>query len=50
MPTLEVDAETLERLDELRVDDESYEEIINELVNIYHAEELTLSYAGDHLE
>lgn len=47
MPSIEVDKETLERLDGLRVEDESYEELINELINIYQAEELTLFHAGD---
>lgn len=47
MPTIDVDEETIERLDSLRVEDESYEEIINELINIYQAEELTLFRAGD---
>jgi predicted CopG family antitoxin len=47
MPTLEVDEETVERLDGLRVEDESYQEIINELINIYQAEELTLFHGGD---
>lgn len=47
MPKIHVDAETVERLDRLRVEDESYDEIINELINIYQAEELTLFRAGD---
>jgi len=47
MPTIEVDTETVERLDSLRIEDESYEEIITELINIYEAEELTLFRAGD---
>jgi predicted CopG family antitoxin len=47
MPTVELDEETIERLDALRVEEESYEEIINELINIYEAEELTLFRAGD---
>jgi predicted CopG family antitoxin len=47
MPTVEVDEETLERLDGLRVEDESYDELITELINIYEAEELTLFRAGD---
>ena len=42
MPTVELDEETIERLDRLRVEDESYDEIITELINIYEAEELTL--------
>ena len=46
MPTVELDEETIERLDSLRVDDESYDEIVNELINIYEAEELTLFHSG----
>jgi len=42
MPSVELDEETVERLDALRVEDESYDEIVTELVNIYEAEELTL--------
>ena len=42
MPTIELSEETIERLDRLRVEDESREEVINELISIYEAEELTL--------
>lgn len=42
MPAIDVDEETVERLDSLQIDDESYDEIINELINIYEAEELML--------
>jgi hypothetical protein len=49
MPTVELSEETLERLDDLRIDDESYDEVVTELINIYEAEELTLSYAGDSI-
>lgn len=49
MPTveLEVEEETVERLDALRVDDESYDEVITELINIYEASEYTMFHAGD---
>jgi hypothetical protein len=47
MPTVELDEETIERLDSLRVDEESYDEIVTELINIYEAEELTLFHSGD---
>jgi len=47
MPTVELDEETIERLDSLRVEDESYDEIVTELINIYEAEELTLFHSGD---
>jgi hypothetical protein len=49
MPSVELSEETLERLDGLRVDDESYDELITELINIYEAEDLTRSYAGDEV-
>jgi len=42
MPEISLDAETVERLDRLRIEDESYDELINELINIYEAEERTL--------
>ncbi|AAV45393.1 hypothetical protein HISP_05545 [Haloarcula hispanica N601] len=47
MPSVELDAETVARLDDLRVEDESYDEIVTELINIYEAEELTLFHSGD---
>jgi hypothetical protein len=47
MPKVELDEETVERLDAVRVDEESYDELINELINIYQAEELTLFRSGD---
>ena len=46
MPKIHVDGDTIERLDGLRVEDESYDEIINELISIYEVEELTLFHAG----
>ena len=48
MPKIHVDEDTVERLDNLRVEDESYDEIVNELINIYEAEELTLFHGGDY--
>jgi hypothetical protein len=48
MPKVHVDEDTVQRLDNLRVDEESYDEIINELINIYEAEELTLFHGGDY--
>ena len=42
MLTVELDEETIERLDALRVDDESYDELVTELLNIYEADGLTL--------
>ena len=47
MPSVDLDAETIERLDRLRIEDETYDEIINELINIYQAEELTLFRGSD---
>ncbi|WP_173862789.1 DUF7557 family protein [Salinigranum rubrum] len=47
MPQIDVEEETLDRLDGLRVEDEEYDEIINELINIYKASEMTLFHAGD---
>ena len=46
MPTVELSEETVERLDALRVEDESYDEIVSELINIYQAEEMTLFKSG----
>jgi aminoglycoside phosphotransferase len=48
MPKVHVDEDTVQRLDNLRVDEESYDEIINELINIYEAEELTLFHGDDY--
>ena len=47
MPRVELEEETIERLDALRVEDESYDELVNELINIYEASEYTLFRAGD---
>lgn len=47
MPQIHVDEETLARLDDLREEDEEYDELINELINILRAEERTLFGAGD---
>lgn len=49
MPEIELTEQTLDRLDDLRVDDETYDEIVTELINIYQAEELTLFRAGDEV-
>ncbi|MFC4407571.1 DUF7557 family protein [Haloarchaeobius iranensis] len=47
MPEIELREETVGRLDSLRVDDESYDELVTELMNIYEAEELTMFRSGD---
>lgn len=46
MPQVHLDQETIERLDKLREADEPYDEIVNELINIYEVEELTLFRSG----
>ena len=47
MPDIHVSEETLDRLKGLRQEDESYDELVEELINIYEAEELTLFHGGD---
>jgi predicted CopG family antitoxin len=47
METIELREETVERLDDLRIEDESYDELVTELINIYEAEELTMFHSGD---
>lgn len=42
MPEITVSEETIERLDSLQVEDESYGEIIHELIGSYEPEGLTL--------
>ena len=49
MPEVTLDEETVSRLDGLRTEDESYDELVNELMNIYEAEELTLFHGGDDI-
>ena len=48
MPEIRLDEGTVERLDGLRIEDESYDEIVTELINIYEAEERTLFHGGDY--
>jgi hypothetical protein len=47
MPKVMLNEETVERLDSLRTEDESYDELVSELLNIYEAEELTMFRSGD---
>ncbi|GGL22505.1 hypothetical protein EFA46_009710 [Halarchaeum sp. CBA1220] len=47
MPKVHFDEATIERLDDLRTEDQSYDEIVNELIDIYEAEELTIFHGGD---
>ncbi|MDS0292803.1 MULTISPECIES: DUF7557 family protein [Halogeometricum] len=49
MPQIHLDEETVERLDSLRVEDEDYDEIVTELINIYEAQEMTLFHGGDEV-
>jgi predicted CopG family antitoxin len=46
MPEISLDEDTIERLDALRVEEESYDEIMTELINIYETEERTLFRGG----
>ena len=47
MPTVTLSQETIDRLEDLRIEDESYDEIIVELINIYQATEISLARGGD---
>lgn len=47
MTQIDVDEETIQKLDALREEDESFDEIINELINIYQASERTLFHTGE---
>lgn len=49
MPEIQLEEETVERLDSLRIDDESYDEIVTELMDILEAEEFTIQLGGDKL-
>ena len=49
MPEVHLDQETIDRLDTLRVDEESYDDVVTELINIYEAEEMTLAHGGDQV-
>lgn len=46
MVAIELDEETIDRLDQLRLEDESYDEIVGELINIYEMQERTLFSGG----
>jgi len=47
MVRIELEEGTVDRLDDLRQDDETYDELVTELLNIYEAEELTMFRSGD---
>lgn len=49
MPEISVSEETKDRLDVLREEDVSYDEVITELIDICEAEEMTMSFGGDRL-
>ena len=46
MPQIHLDEETIERVDALRVDDEEYDELVTELMDVYEAGELALFRGG----
>lgn len=47
MPKIHLDEDTIERLDGLRTEDETYDQLVNELINIYESEEMTMHHSGD---
>lgn len=49
MPEIEISEETHDRLDRMREEGESFDELVTELLNIYEAEELTRAHGGDEL-
>ncbi len=49
MSETELSEETLDRLDAIRVEGQSYDDVVSELIDIYEAEELTLQHGGDAL-
>ena len=48
MPKIELGDQTVERMDALLEDDQTYDELVNELINILQAEEMTLFHGGDY--
>jgi len=46
MPQIHLSAKTVDYLDALRADDESYDEAVTELINIYEAQELPTQYGS----
>lgn len=47
MPSIDLTQDTIDRLDELIIEDESYDQVINELINIYQSTERSLAHGGD---
>ena len=46
MTTIDLDEETIDRLDRPRVEEEFYDEIVTELISIYETQERTLFHSG----
>lgn len=44
---VELDAETVDRLDRVREDGETYDDVVTELLDIYETSTLTMAHAGD---
>ncbi|MFC5972417.1 hypothetical protein ACFPYI_13835 [Halomarina salina] len=47
MPQVDLSEETVERLDALRIEEESYDDVVSELISIYEAEGLSMARGGD---
>jgi hypothetical protein len=47
MPQVELSEETVRRLDGLRTDDETYDDVVSELISIYEAEERSMATGPD---
>lgn len=46
---VELGADTVDRLDTLREDGETYDDVVTELLDIYEASTMTMAHAGDAL-
>lgn len=49
MPRIDIPSETIARLDTVREDEEAYDELIGELLNIYEASEGAIERRSDWL-
>jgi hypothetical protein len=49
VPGVELDEEAIEGLDRLRVDEESYDRVVDESIDVYEAQETTLPCGGDRI-
>lgn len=47
MPQIHLDEATIERLDSLRVDNEEYDELVTEMIDVYEDSELAQSRGSD---